>query len=97
MLEAIHSGDVVFDKAGLCIVMGSDGNAYANDSKSDYMRVDDHELLSWKQMNVYGYHSNTDSFLRECFSAWYFSLDEKMRCEYVEEIIGLTLEAHIPF
>lgn len=96
MLEAIHSGDVVFDKAGLCIVMGSDGNPYANDSGSDYYYVDDHELMSWKQMNVAPYR-NTDQFLRESFSEWYFSLDEKMRCEYVEEIIGLTLEAHIPF
>lgn len=97
MLDAIHSGDVVFNKAGLRVVIGSDGNAYANDEKSDYIYVDDHKLLAWKQMNVYDYYPNTDCFLRGCFSEWYFSVDDKMRREYVEEIIGLTLEAHIPF
>jgi len=97
MLEVIHSGDVVFDKAGLRVVMGSDGNAYANDSSSDYVYVDDHELLAWKQINAHDYYPSTNHFLRACFSEWYFSLDEETRNEYVEEIIGLTLEAHIPF
>lgn len=96
MLEVIHSGDVVFDKAGLRVVMGSDGNAYANDSSSDYVYVDDHELIAWRQMNIHEY-PYTDSFLRECFSEWYFSLEDNIRREYVEDIIGLTLEAHIPF
>lgn len=96
MLDAIHSGDVVFNKAGLRVVMGSDGNAYANDSKSDYMRVDDHELIAWKQMNVDAY-PYTDYFLRACFPEWYFSLNDKIRSKYVEDITGLTLEAHIPF
>lgn len=97
MLKAIHSGDVVFDKAGLRVVMGSDGNSYANNTGSDYVYVDDHKLLAWKQINIHDYYPSTDSFLKECFSEWYFSLEDNIRREYVEEIIGLTLEAHIPF
>lgn len=95
-MENIKDGELVFNRSGMKVVLCSNGNAYANNHGLDYFYLDDHELVAWKQVNIYPY-KDVRTFFENCFPEWFNSLSIEKQEIYMKELEDLKYEMHIPF